>query len=132
MVDPQQSADRVEHPSGVEGRDERQESAGAVREAGDRAGRVDRALLADREDRAARADRDDDVAGPGAEPQRGAGVVAGTAADATPGLVIDPLVGSEHAGQDRVMPERGGEQLAVVAARSQGPSSRCPRRPTDL
>ena len=41
--------------------------------------------VGDREDRAARADRDDDVAGVRAEPERGAGVVAGAGADGDAG-----------------------------------------------
>ena len=81
VPDAEQAGHRVEHARRVQRRDQGQEAAGGVREAGDRAGGVVRRHVGDGEDRAAGADGDHHVAGRGAEPERGARVVARSGAD---------------------------------------------------
>ena len=89
VVDLEQRGDRDQHARGVQRRDQRQEAAGGVGEAGDGAADVGGRLVGHGEDRAAGADRDHHIARAGAEPQRGAGVVAGAGADDDPaGCVV--------------------------------------------
>ncbi len=118
-----------EYARGVQGRDQRQVAAGRVGEAGDGAALIGGRIVGDREHRAARPDRDDHVAGPRAEPERGAGVVTGARADgdacgyATGALaggdsVAGRIVRAEHAWQgDVAAPEPAFEQVKVVLAR---------------
>ena len=64
VVDAEQPRDRIGHLRRVQRAHEREEAAGRVGEAGDRAGRVGGRRVAHREHGARRAERDDDVAGP--------------------------------------------------------------------
>ena len=116
-VDAQQPGDRVEHARRVQGRHERQEVPARVGEARDRAGRVDRALLADT------ANTVPDVpiettTSPGWASSPSAAPALSPAPGPTrrPSGSVDPLVGPEHARQQRVVPERRDEEVAVVAA----------------
>ena len=115
MVGTQDAADRVEHPGGVEGRNQREEVAARIRETGDRAGRIDRALRTDREDRTARSDRDHDITGTGADPEGRARVVSRAGGDTTSVGIQDPLTRSEHPRQHGIVAERRQEEVAVVA-----------------
>jgi hypothetical protein len=123
VVDAEQPGRGVEHPGRVERDGERQEVAGRVGEAGDRARRVRGRRGRDGGHDAGGADRDDDVARPGVDAQRGRGVVAGaraehrTAAGDRAGL----LGRAEHPGQHRAAAERPLQQVRAVLPGGRGP-----------
>ena len=67
----------IEHPGAIECADQRQVMAGRVGEPGDQPAGIRAGGFRDGKDRTGSAYRDHDVAGPGVDTQRGAGVVAG-------------------------------------------------------